>query len=64
MNAAEPSRQPGAPPPGEEPMPQARQAVTALSQAHALGLIRLISGNKFTPLNVQWAPGTYDFGAW
>jgi RNA polymerase sigma-70 factor (sigma-E family) len=42
MNAAEPSRQPGgAPPPGEEAMPQARQAVTALYQAHALGLIRL-----------------------
>src|SRR5690348_18192695 len=41
MNAAEPSRQPGAAPPGEEAMPQARQAVTALYQAHALGLIRL-----------------------
>jgi RNA polymerase sigma-70 factor (sigma-E family) len=41
MNAAEPSRQPGAPPPGEEAMPQARQAVTALYQAHALGLTRL-----------------------
>jgi DNA-directed RNA polymerase specialized sigma24 family protein len=40
MNAAEPSRQPGAPP-GDEVMPQARQAVTALYQAHALGLIRL-----------------------
>jgi hypothetical protein len=25
----------------------------------------VISGNKFTPLNAQWAPGaTYDFGAW
>jgi RNA polymerase sigma-70 factor (sigma-E family) len=41
MNAAEPSRQPGAPPPGEAVMPQARQAVTALYQAHALGLTRL-----------------------
>jgi RNA polymerase sigma-70 factor (sigma-E family) len=41
MNAAEPSRQPGAAPPGEEAMPQARQAVTALYQAHALGLTRL-----------------------
>ena len=41
MNAAGPSRQPGAPPPGEEAMPQARQAVTALYQVHALGLIRL-----------------------
>jgi len=25
MNAAQPSRRPGAPPPGEEAMPQARQ---------------------------------------
>jgi RNA polymerase sigma-70 factor (sigma-E family) len=39
-NAAGPSRQPDAPP-GEEAMPQARQAVTALYQEHALGLIRL-----------------------
>src|SRR5205814_9736360 len=41
MNAAEPSGQPGDPPRGEEAVPQARQAVTALYQAHALGLIRL-----------------------
>ena len=41
MNAAQPSRQPGGQPPGDEVVPQARQAVTALYQAHALGLIRL-----------------------
>ena len=44
MNAAQPSRPSGAPPgvpPGEDAAPRARQAVTALYQAHALGLIRL-----------------------
>jgi RNA polymerase sigma-70 factor (sigma-E family) len=41
MNAAQPSRQPGDPPPGEEARPPARLAVTALYEAHALGLIRL-----------------------
>ena len=40
MNAAQPSRQSGAPP-GEDAAPRARQAVTTLYQAHALGLIRL-----------------------
>lgn len=40
MNAAQPSRASGAPP-GEDAAPRARQAVTALYQAHALGLIRL-----------------------
>jgi RNA polymerase sigma-70 factor (sigma-E family) len=41
MNAAQPSGQPGDPPHGEEARPQARPAVTALYEAHALGLIRL-----------------------
>jgi hypothetical protein len=41
FNAAQPSRQPGGQPPGDEVVPQARQAVTVLYQAHALGLIRL-----------------------
>jgi RNA polymerase sigma-70 factor (sigma-E family) len=40
MNAAQPSRPSGAPP-DEDVAPRARQAVTALYQAHALGLIRL-----------------------
>ena len=40
MNASQPSRPSGAPP-GEDAAPRARQAVTALYQAHALGLIRL-----------------------
>ena len=40
MNAAQPSR-PSCAPPGEDAAPRARQAVTALYQAHALGLIRL-----------------------
>jgi RNA polymerase sigma-70 factor (sigma-E family) len=40
MNAAQPSRPSGAPP-GEDAAPRARQAVTTLYQAHALGLIRL-----------------------
>jgi RNA polymerase sigma-70 factor (sigma-E family) len=40
MNAAQPSRPSGAPP-GEDAAPGARQAVTALYQAHALGLTRL-----------------------
>ena len=40
MNAAQPSRPSGAPP-GEDATLRARQAVTTLYQAHALGLIRL-----------------------
>lgn len=40
MNAAHPSRPSGAPP-DEDAAPRARQAVTALYQAHALGLTRL-----------------------
>jgi RNA polymerase sigma-70 factor (sigma-E family) len=40
MNAAQPSRPSGAPP-GEDAALRARQAVTALYQAHALGLTRL-----------------------
>jgi hypothetical protein len=26
--------------------------------------VGVISGNEFTPLNAQWAPATYEFGAW
>ena len=40
MNAAQPSRRSGAPA-AADAAPRARQAVTALYQAHALGLIRL-----------------------
>jgi hypothetical protein len=71
MNAAQPSRRPGGAPPGEEAMPQARQAVTALYQAHALApttgsRVAVISGNHVTPLSrpASVLSGNADAGVW
>ena len=37
-----------------------------IGEIHSAGRdwVGVISGNEFTPLNVQWPPGIYDFGAW
>ena len=60
------------PPPAPVTAPAPAEAVTALYRAHALGLIHsagrdwvgVISGNRFTPLNVPSSLGTYAFGTW